>query len=274
MRPRKVVSYDWINAFFLVLLLCSLGGREVQAQSKALSITADRLEMNDKHHVAIFIGHVVADDGRMRLSAEKMTVFYHKQNAGSSVDGGGGVNEVKAEGQVVIHQDKDKGMADVVHYKLAQRTLELIGKEKDASIRRGDDVLTGRRVLLTLDQDKRISKVSVFGNEHQRVSARITSTGLLKRVESPLRVETPIPLPTGQQTKQPPAEPIPSGEASGQLSPEVPEAVVDPKPVIETPKNVSEPAKDGSGDVDGLLREPTEKSVPAPKPRRRASLQL
>ncbi|MBF0191100.1 MAG: lipopolysaccharide transport periplasmic protein LptA [Magnetococcales bacterium] len=181
-----------------------------------LSITSDRLDMDDRNQVATFMGHVVADDGRMRLSADRMTVRYDKKPKGH-----GGVREVKAEGQVVIQQERDRGTADVVHYQFDKRTLELVGNEREATIRRGDDQLTGRRILVTLDGEQRISKVSVQGGENRRVSARITPSGVMQRMDAPpTRSEGGAPPPSREtpEMEAPPPPALP-GHASPPLTP-------------------------------------------------------
>ncbi|MBF0125951.1 MAG: hypothetical protein HQM02_01960 [Magnetococcales bacterium] len=219
------------------------------APPTALSITSDRLEMDDKSQVAIFLGHVVADNGRMRLSANRMTVHYDKKRK----SGSGGVREVKAEGQVVIQEDKNKGKADSVNYQLEKRTLELVGKESDASVQRGDDVLTGRRILVTLDNEQRIGKVMVQGSESNRVSARITPSGLLQRVESPLRggeTQSPAKTPEPQKEAAKPAE-----TATG--SPTPPQAV-------QTPDGRSRISFAATPEKSPESREPAPQSAPTP----------
>ncbi|MBF0272869.1 MAG: hypothetical protein HQL98_12505 [Magnetococcales bacterium] len=176
-----------------------------------LSITSDRLDMDDRNQVATFMGHVVADDGRMRLSSDRMTVRYDKK-----AKGGGGVREVKAEGQVVIQQERDRGTADVVNYQFEKRTLELVGNEREATIRRGDDQLTGRRILVTLDNEQRISKVSVQGGENRRVSARITPSGVMQRMDAP---GPATPHGSGETAAPPPPPPAMPGNASPPLTP-------------------------------------------------------
>ncbi|MBF0417921.1 MAG: lipopolysaccharide transport periplasmic protein LptA [Magnetococcales bacterium] len=169
-----------LAGWMLALLAVTTSGAVMAAPAtsasrmQALSITSDRLEMDDKNQVAIFSGHVVADDGRMRLNADRMTVRYDKR-----MKGNGGVREVKAEGRVTIQQDRDHGTADVALYQVEKRVVELTGIERDATVRRGDDQLTGKRILVTLNTQQRIDKVSVQGGENRRVSARITPSGVV-----------------------------------------------------------------------------------------------
>ncbi|MBF0214290.1 MAG: lipopolysaccharide transport periplasmic protein LptA [Magnetococcales bacterium] len=240
-----------------------------------LSITSDRLDMDDRNQVATFMGHVVADDGRMRLSADRMTVRYDKKAKTT-----GGVKEVKAEGQVVIQQDRDRGTADVVNYQFDKHTLELVGNDREASIRRGDDQLTGRRILVTLDEEQRISKVSVQGGENRRVSARITPSGLMQRVEGPIRSdgsparsaeERPVTPPTAALTPtremspppQPPPPPRPAiGGEESSLAPPAARDTTARRGVVNDTATPVEP--------ESALSQEEESDSPSPKPRRRS----
>ncbi|MEO5331867.1 MAG: hypothetical protein H7839_07565 [Magnetococcus sp. YQC-5] len=247
MNSRSLAKRLLDEAIKLLLLTLCTGGSVAEAGSPPLSITADRLEMDDKNQVALFLGHVTADDGRMRLAADRMTVYYDKKGKGGGT--GGGVREVKAEGQVIIQQEKDKGIADVVHYQMDKHTLELLGKEQDASIRRGEDLLTGRRILVSLDQNQQISKVSVQGGgESHRVSARISSSGLLQRMETPLRMDSsrpanqpdlsakaaPVKAVKGESVEKPPLPEVALQEAPGKTQTPDARAIPSSAPSKET----------------------------------------
>ncbi|MBF0182355.1 MAG: hypothetical protein HQM03_20255 [Magnetococcales bacterium] len=208
MKPRIAVVCLWMA----LSQLTAWPGLAASAppQAAALSVTSDRLEMDDKNQVAHFIGHVAADNGRMRMTANRMTVFYDKKRKA----GAGGVREVKAEGQVVITEERNKGKADVVIYHLEKRTLELVGKESDASVQRGDDLLTGKQILVNLDRDHRIGKVAVQGGENRRVTARITPSGLMLPTDAPRKEKEKEPAPPPAVKPAEPAAPFKAEEAA------------------------------------------------------------
>ncbi|MBF0422790.1 MAG: hypothetical protein HQL73_07340 [Magnetococcales bacterium] len=160
------------------LAVAALSVARVSYASEGLSVTSDTLEMDQKRQVAIFTGNVVADDGSMHLTSEKMTVYYSMK---SSAGGGGNVREVKVDGNVVLTQGESRGTGQHAVYNVPHRTLELIGGDKEASIYRGKDHVMGKRILLTLGSDMRIDRMSVQGGDKKRVSARITPSG---KVES------------------------------------------------------------------------------------------
>lgn len=170
--------------FGLGLMVCLSGLPESTAlagdASTAFVITSDRLEMDDSKQEAIFLGNVQADEQKMHLSADTMKVSYFRNEKGSnpalekSGKPQGGVNTVKAEGRVILLQGGSRGTAEKMIYKVKERTLEMLGINKDASILHEKDRLEGKQILLTLGADRSILKVSVHGGHQGRVSARIT----------------------------------------------------------------------------------------------------
>lgn len=178
-------NFAWLFSVFLVafpggfvlVVFDSLAWAE--AKTDAFVITSDRLEMDEQKHIAVFLGRVHAKEKKMELTAEKMTVRYHtsKKRAGSGQNilrKRGGVNQVIAEGRVILVQGESRGSAEEMIYRVKERTLEMLGRKKDASIHHGQDRLQGRKILLTLGPDQSIVKVSVQGDRRRRVSAHIT----------------------------------------------------------------------------------------------------
>lgn len=148
--------------------------------SSAFVITSDSLEMDDNAQVAVFTGDVRAEERQMQLTSDRMTVNYHRDTTGLSAGkpgGRGGIDFIRAEGHVILLQGDTRGTAERMVYRVEDQTLEMLGIRRDASIRRGKDRLKGKKILLTLDSDRSISKVSVQGGDRRRVSARITPSG-------------------------------------------------------------------------------------------------
>lgn len=169
----------------LILSLFGLLGSAALAgdASMAFVITSDRLEMDDSKHEAIFLGDVQAKEQKMHLSADKMKVSYYRNdtdansNPEKSGKPQGGIHSVRAEGRVILLQGDSRGTAERMIYKVRERTLEMLGIKKDASILHDKDRLEGKQILLTLGPDRSILKVSVQGGRQGRVSARIMPSG-------------------------------------------------------------------------------------------------
>ncbi|MEO5340003.1 MAG: LptA/OstA family protein [Magnetococcus sp. MYC-9] len=166
-----------------------------------LTITSERMELDDKKQVAVFAGDVRAEEKRMRLTADKMTVNYRKGDrpARLSPPGNrGGVAKILAEGHVVLVQGENHGTAEEMIYTVDKQTLEMLGHRENAAIYYGNDRLEGKRILLTIGDDHAISKIAVQGGEQRRVSARITPPEEGDGKSEPLRV---LPRPNPKPPK-------------------------------------------------------------------------
>ncbi|MBF0184959.1 MAG: hypothetical protein HQM06_11300 [Magnetococcales bacterium] len=146
---------------------------------EGLTITADRMELDDKKQVAVFFGSVRADEKRIQLSADKMTVFYQKKSRRLPASAGnkrGGVAKIHAEGHVVLNQEESQGTADEMIYQVDKQLLEMIGQVQNAAILHANDRLEGKRILVTISEEHTISKITVQSGDQRRVSARIMPT--------------------------------------------------------------------------------------------------
>ncbi|MBF0379757.1 MAG: hypothetical protein HQL69_01995 [Magnetococcales bacterium] len=171
----------WVVVLF-VLLVSLTNGLLAEEQTEGLVITSDRLEMDEKKATATFSGAVIAREGEMVISADRMEVYYYKNNKASKIPGGG-VKQVLAFGQVILEQSASKGSADKAEYVVGKRQLTLIGKDKIATIDHAGDKLSGKLILLVLNNDGSIDKVSVLGGGRQRVSASIMPSSSKEKVE-------------------------------------------------------------------------------------------
>jgi lipopolysaccharide transport protein LptA len=144
---------------------------------EGLVITADRMELDDKKQTAVFYGSVRAEEKRIQLTSDKMTVSYQKNNRRQPLPAGsnrGGVMRIQAEGHVVLVQETSQGTADEMIYLVDKQLLEMNGQVQNAAIIHGKDRLEGRKILLTIGEDHTISKINVLSGDQRRVSARIT----------------------------------------------------------------------------------------------------
>ncbi|WP_130471998.1 LptA/OstA family protein [Candidatus Magnetaquicoccus inordinatus] len=152
-------------------------GANTTTTQEGLVITADRMELDDKKQVAVFFGSVRADEKRIQLTADKMTVFYQKNSRRQASAGNrGGVAKIHAEGHVLLVQEESQGTADEMIYLVDKQTLEMVGQVQNAAILHANDRLEGKKILLTIADDHTISKINVQSGEQRRVSARIMPT--------------------------------------------------------------------------------------------------
>ncbi|MBF0614573.1 MAG: hypothetical protein G8237_03520 [Magnetococcales bacterium] len=265
MRSRTLAG-RWVR--WIVGVLATVNATAQAGAPLSLSITSDRLEMDDQNQIATFTGHVLADDGRMRLTANRMTVRYDKKAKNHA-----GIRDVKAEGEVVIQQDRDRGTADVVFYQFDKRTLELMGQNSDAVVRRGGDQLSGKRILVTLDEEQKISKVQVQGGENRPVTARITPSGIMQRMENPLREEDPTRVNRKETVQTPPASPPavertdPTGDSPAVRTPGQNSPTLTLREETQVRAPVASPPESDVAAQPGNERG----AIPTPKPRRRTT---
>ncbi|MBF0096944.1 MAG: hypothetical protein HQM05_06350 [Magnetococcales bacterium] len=155
---------------------CSAWAATSTTTPEGLVITADRMELDDKKQTAVFFGAVRAEEKRIQLTADKMTVFYQKNSRRHPLPTGSnraGVARIQAEGHVVLVQESSQGTADEMIYLVDKQLLEMNGQVQNAAILHNKDRLEGRKILLTIGEDNTISKINVLSGDQRRVSARI-----------------------------------------------------------------------------------------------------
>ena len=108
-----------------------------------IEIEADSLEAEQSARLAVFSGNVKALQGQLRLSADKLQVYY---------GGGAGVSEaeisrIDAEGRVFFSTNRETAQGDRGTYDVENGIITLTGA---VVLTRGDDVIRGRRVVLNL----------------------------------------------------------------------------------------------------------------------------
>ncbi|MBF0462182.1 MAG: hypothetical protein HQL87_12380 [Magnetococcales bacterium] len=174
----------------LAVPLCGIPGLSqtpvwaAATEADGLTVTSDRMELDDKRQLAVFLGDVHAEEKRIQLTADKMTVYYHKsvrhptvqKTATQGMINRSGVAKIWAEGHVVLVQDENRGTAEEMIYLVDKQTLDMLGTTENATIHQGPDRLEGKRILLTIADDHTISRISVQSGDQKRASARIIPT--------------------------------------------------------------------------------------------------
>jgi lipopolysaccharide export system protein LptA len=145
-----------MKRFLPLLLLAVLGPAAAFGQSSALKghdsdapvdVAADRIEVQDRADRAIFTGNVVVRQGRLTLTAPRITVAY--SNAG-----GVQLRRIDAAGGVTVRSPSETARGNVGIYDTQARIITLIGGvslvQKDAKVNGGRltiDLDTGRAVM-------------------------------------------------------------------------------------------------------------------------------
>ena len=135
---------------WLVALLF-LGTVPAHAQSlpggdsgQPIEINADRLEVVQPEQKAIFSGNVVATQGKVKLTSERMTVFYRPASNGGAQSG---VSRIEVAGNVNMTTPTESASGDQGVYNVDNKQILVFG---NVTLRRDKNVLKGERMEYNL----------------------------------------------------------------------------------------------------------------------------
>ncbi|BEQ15087.1 lipopolysaccharide transport periplasmic protein LptA [Desulfoferula mesophila] len=174
--------------FATVLILClALAGfagaatMPMASNDQPIHVVSDSLEVDNKAQVANFIGKVKAVQGDVKITCDKLSVYYDqdakdqpkaKGAAGEGMlDGGGKVRKVVASGHVKVVQKDRIAVGRQATYWAGGRKMLLEGQ---ATVWRGKNQISGEQITVFLDQDRAV----VHGQPGKRVSVTITPNSL------------------------------------------------------------------------------------------------
>jgi lipopolysaccharide export system protein LptA len=138
-----------------LLLLAGLGPAAAFGQVSALKghdsdapvdVAADRIEVQDRADRAIFSGNVVVRQGRLTLTAPRLTVAY-------SSAGGVQLRRIDATGGVTVKSPSETARGDVGIYDTQRRIITLIG---GVSLVQKDAKVNGGRLTIDLDSGRAV----------------------------------------------------------------------------------------------------------------------
>lgn len=113
-------------------------------EAEATVITSTRLTFDQQERYALFEENVVVVDPSLKLSADRLTVFFDENNQAESIE---------AVSQVVVEQEDTKAWASKATYDVVSGMIFLEGSPR---IRRGRDVLEGDTITFWRDDNKLI----------------------------------------------------------------------------------------------------------------------
>jgi lipopolysaccharide export system protein LptA len=154
--------------------------------SGPIEISSDSLEIFQKENKAIFIGHVIAVQGDVRLKSEKMTILYKNtekkddkkakktESSNNPISEKNSIEKIIAEEKVFLSTPEEtasgaSGIYDVVNHKIFLNDNVVLTRDKN--VLKGDrlvyDFATGKSELNSLES----RKPSDAGKPKQRVKA-------------------------------------------------------------------------------------------------------
>ncbi len=145
-----------VFSVLLVLLLSSV--LLVQAAEKStffgksddpVDIVADKLDFDQKNHLAVFSGNVVARQAETSLESDVLKVIFAR---GSEQD----LKEIIATGkEVVIKFQGKKALCQKMHYFAAGRKIILTGSP---SLDDGNNIISGEEIAFFIDEERSVVK--------------------------------------------------------------------------------------------------------------------
>jgi lipopolysaccharide export system protein LptA len=114
--------------------------------SKApIEITSDSLEVRQAESLAIFSGDVVAGQGTLRLTADKVSVTY---SSGKSDTGTGTIQKMRADGNVFLSNGAETAQGAWAEYDVAGGTIRMGGK---VVLTQGGNAISGESLMIDLN---------------------------------------------------------------------------------------------------------------------------
>lgn len=138
MHPRILV-------FLLLSLASPVLAQSLSADSnQPIEINADRLEVVQPEQKAIFSGNVMATQGKVKLTSDRMTVFYRPAGGGEAQSG---VSRIEVAGNVQMNTPAESASGDRGVYNVDNKQILVFG---NVMLRRDKNVLKGERLEYNL----------------------------------------------------------------------------------------------------------------------------
>ena len=130
--------------------LASLGGDS----KEPIKIDADRLDVLDKESKAIFVGNVVAVQGKTTIRCSKMTILYDNRGQGPAAQqasrpapADGGIKRLDCEGPVTVTSDDQVATGKLAVF---DREKDLVVMTGDVALAKGQNVTRGERLVYNI----------------------------------------------------------------------------------------------------------------------------
>lgn len=148
-------------ASLLTLSLPSMGTpeeptQEPQGDQIPTSITSNRMEIDHKTNIVVFMGEVVAVKGELTVMSDRMEVYNDEET--------GNIERMIATGNVQIEKGKRHAKSERAVFDESQQTVVLTGNPE---VWDEKDRIKGDQMTMYLEEDKSV----VIGDQEKRVHA-------------------------------------------------------------------------------------------------------
>lgn len=117
-------------------------------RSAPIEITSDALEVRQAQNLAIFSGEVVAGQGTLRLTADRVEVSYDEQAEGGDSETGA-IRNLLAEGNVFISNGSETAQGSKARYDVESGMITMTG---DVVLTQGQNVISGQQLTINLNE--------------------------------------------------------------------------------------------------------------------------
>jgi lipopolysaccharide export system protein LptA len=112
-----------------------------------IEITSDALEVRQAEDLAIFSGEVVAGQGTLRLTADRVEVAYDEAAEGDPETGT--IRNMQAHGNVFISNGAETAQGEQAEYDVDSGLITMIGS---VVLTQGKNVISGQRLVINLNE--------------------------------------------------------------------------------------------------------------------------
>jgi len=114
--------------------------------SKApIEITANTLEVRQAEKLAVFSGEVVAGQGTLRLTADRVEVNYTAEKSDNDT---GAIQKMRAEGNVFLSNDSETAQGEWAEYDVAGGIVRMGG---NVVLTQGGNAISGQSLVIDLN---------------------------------------------------------------------------------------------------------------------------
>ena len=146
--------------------------KKFPADSHPIEISADRLEAYDAKKVVLFSGNAVAVQGDRVIKAEKIYLYYAKDERESGREGvrdigkTGDLEKIEAKGHVSVSQGDRLVTGDQAVYYQESQKIVMTGS---AVMQQGNNIVRGDKIEVFLNENRGVVEAA----ENKRVKATI-----------------------------------------------------------------------------------------------------
>ena len=133
-------------AFAAIAVAANANAQQITAHDTTLpiEIAADALEVQQDKQIAVFSGNVDAQQGGIKLRADRIWVHYQGDNP---EDAAKAISRIDAEGKVFFSLGAETAKGDQGTYNVDNGVITLTG---EVVLTQGDNVIKGTRVVFDL----------------------------------------------------------------------------------------------------------------------------